>query len=149
MKHLVILGGGTGGTIMANKLSPKLDNSEWKITLVDKNETHYYQPGFLFIPFGIYSKDDVVKPKRTFIPKRVDVVFSGIEKIDPDTSSVFLENKSTLSYDLLIIATGTDIRPDEIEGMTGKEWQKSILTSTPLMVPSSSKSSFLHGREAN
>jgi len=126
MKHLVILGGGTGGTIMANKLSPKLDNSEWKITLVDKNETHYYQPGFLFIPFGIYSKDDVVKPKRTFIPKRVDVVFSGIEKIDPDTSSVFLENKSTLSYDLLIIATGTDIRPDEIEGMTGKEWQKSI-----------------------
>ena len=53
MKKLVILGAGTGGTIMANKLRKVLDRSEWEMTIVDQHQTHYYQPGFLFIPFGI------------------------------------------------------------------------------------------------
>ncbi len=51
----------------ANKLRPRLDES-WEITIVDQNTSHYYQPGFLFIPFGIYNADDVVKPKVDFIP---------------------------------------------------------------------------------
>ena len=55
MKTLLILGAGTGGTMVANKMSHLLNENEWKIIIVDKNETHYYQPGFLFIPFGIYS----------------------------------------------------------------------------------------------
>ena len=60
MKRLVILGAGTAGTIMANKLAPVLDRQDWDITIVDQNETHYNQPGFLFIPWGIYSRDDVI-----------------------------------------------------------------------------------------
>ena len=56
MKTLLILGGGSGGTMVANKMSKKLDPREWKIKLVDKNPDHYYQPGFLFIPFGVYKK---------------------------------------------------------------------------------------------
>ena len=62
MKRLLILGGGTAGTIMANKLAPVLDSSEWQITVVDKSKEHHYQPGYLFIPFGIYAPRDVVKP---------------------------------------------------------------------------------------
>ena len=54
MKRLLILGGGTAGTMVANRLSHELED-DWKITVVDADETHYYQPGFLFIPFGIYS----------------------------------------------------------------------------------------------
>ena len=61
MKRLLILGGGTAGTMMANKLRKVLERDEWNITLVDKHKTHYYQPGFLFIPFGIYNKNDVIK----------------------------------------------------------------------------------------
>ena len=68
MKSLLILGAGTAGTMVANKMRRLLDNDEWRITIVDQHETHYYQPGFLFIPFGMYSKNDVVKPKRDFIP---------------------------------------------------------------------------------
>lgn len=78
MKKLLILGAGTAGTIMANKLYNTLEHDEWQITIIDKHETHYYQPGFLFIPFGMYSRRDVVKPKRDFIPSGVKIIMSDI-----------------------------------------------------------------------
>ena len=68
MKTFLVLGAGTGGTMMANKLAKRLDPQEWKIILVDKDETHYYQPGFLFIPFGLYKPEDVIKTKKAFVP---------------------------------------------------------------------------------
>ena len=77
MKKLLILGAGTAGTMVANRLHRLLDPDEWKITIVDQHETHYYQPGFLFIPFGMYSKNDVVKPKRDFIPAGVELIMSA------------------------------------------------------------------------
>ena len=73
MKKILILGGGTAGTMMANKLFKAVDRQEWEITIVDQHKTHYYQPGFLFIPFGIYNKSDVVKPKGDFFPSGVKV----------------------------------------------------------------------------
>ena len=66
MKNLIILGAGTAGTIMANHLNRKLNKREWKITVIDEHKTHYYQPGFLFVPFGIYSEKDVKKEKQSF-----------------------------------------------------------------------------------
>lgn len=126
MKEILILGAGTAGTMMANKLSKALDDNEFSLTIVDKDETHYYQPGFLFIPFGVYSKDDVIKPKRNFFPKNVRSIVSDIEFIQPDENKVHLKNGDILAYDFLIIATGTEIRPDEIEGMTDDLWHKSI-----------------------
>lgn len=126
MKNLVILGAGTAGTMMLNKFSKALDPDEWKLTIVDKDETHYYQPGFLFIPFGIYGKEDVIQPKKKFFPARAEVIISGIDQIDAENNIVYLDNADVLQYDYLIIATGTEICPDEIEGMTGELWQKSI-----------------------
>jgi len=126
MKKLVILGGGTAGTMMANKLWKALSNKEWKITIIDKETTHYYQPGFLFIPFGIYQKEDVIKPKKKFYPQDIDVLFIDIDKIEPDQNRVLLSDKQIIEYDYLIVATGSEIRPDEVEGMTGKLWRKSI-----------------------
>ena len=61
MKNLIILGAGTSGTMMANHLVSKLPKNEWKITIVDQYKTHYYQPGFLFLPFDIYKEKDVKK----------------------------------------------------------------------------------------
>jgi len=126
MRKLVILGAGTAGTMMLNKLSGILDKDDWQISIVDQFETHYYQPGFLFIPFGIYNRKDVIKPKRDFFPAGTEVIMSEIEKIEPENNRVLLKNKAVLNYDYLIIATGTKIRPDEIEGMTGELWHKSI-----------------------
>lgn len=126
MKKLVILGAGTAGTMMLNKLSNVLEKDQWSITIVDQFETHYYQPGFLFIPFGIYTKKDVVKPKRDFFPPQANVIMSEIDRIEPDKNRVLLKNNQVLPYDYLIIATGTKVRPEETEGMKDKLWYKNI-----------------------
>lgn len=126
MKKLVILGAGTAGTMMLNKLHPVLDKNEWQITIVDQFETHYYQPGFLFIPFGIYNKRDVIKPKRDFFPPDSNVLVSDIEKIEPENNRVILSNNVVLKYDYLIIATGSKISPDETEGLKDGLWYKNI-----------------------
>lgn len=126
IKRLIILGGGTGGTIMANKLAPALDQSEWQITLIDESPVHYYQPGFLFIPFGIYSREDVVKPSRDFYPPGVDVITAPVDKIEPKENRIRLADGRQLGYDYLIIATGSRIHPEETEGMTGDGWRESI-----------------------
>ena len=126
MKRIVILGAGTAGTLMLNKLNKALNPKEWELVIVDQDETHYYQPGFLFLPFGIYQKEDVEKPKINFFPKNARFIVSGIEQIVPDENKVLLENGEALEYTFLIIATGTEIRPDEIEGLNGDLWHKKI-----------------------
>ena len=125
MKNLLILGAGTAGTMMANHLVKKLPASDWKITIVDQYTTHYYQPGFLFLPFGIYNEADVKKKGEKYIPKGVNYKVQKIDQIFPESKTVKLENE-TLSYDILIIATGTKIAPQETEGMLSDEWHKSV-----------------------
>jgi len=126
MKKIVILGGGTAGTIMANKLAPVADRYDFRITLVDQDETHYYQPGFLFIPFEIYTEEDVIKPKRDFYPNGIEVIMSPIEEIIADQSKVKLSNGKVLSYDYLIIATGSRVVPEEVEGLNNGGWRENI-----------------------
>ncbi len=126
MRKLVILGAGTAGTMMLNKLYNAIDSNEWHITIVDKDETHYYQPGFLFIPFEIYSRRDVIKPKRDFFPPGVDVIMSEIDRIEPDKNRVILTGNKVIPYDYLIIATGSRIDPTEVEGMMDGLWHKQI-----------------------
>jgi len=126
MKKLLILGAGTGGTMMANKMRKELPREEWDITIVDQDKTHYYQPGFLFIPFGFYKKADVIKPKQNFFPIGINSIFETIDLIDAQANKVQLANGKVLLYDILIIATGTRIRPDETPGLKGEEWYKSI-----------------------
>jgi sulfide:quinone oxidoreductase len=126
MKKLLILGAGTGGTMMANKMRKELPREEWDITIVDQEKTHYYQPGFLFIPFGFYKKADVIKPKQSFFPIGVNAIFETIDMIDAKVNKVHLANGKVLFYDVLIIATGTRIRPDETPGLKGEQWYKSI-----------------------
>ena len=125
MKNLVILGAGTSGTMMANHLVHKLPKDQWKITIVDQYKTHYYQPGFLFLPFDIYKSKDVIKKGKKFIPKGVRYVNQKIEEIQADKNQVKLEHEN-LDYDILIIATGTKIAPEEIEGMKDELWHKDI-----------------------
>jgi len=125
MRNILILGGGTAGTIMANKLAAALDEQEWRITVVDGTEEHYYQPGFLFVPFGIYRMRDLEKPRRRYLPSTVKFILSGIDRIDPAKKTVMLTNGVPLKYDYLIIATGTNIHPEQTEGMLDDEWGRS------------------------
>ena len=124
MKRLLILGAGSAGTMMANHLVKKLDLAQWKITVVDQHKTHYYQPGFLFIPFGTYTKADVCKEKAAFLPKKVEYIQQAIDTIQAEEKTVLLGNGDKLDYDILIIATGSRIVPDEIEGLTDDGWMQ-------------------------
>ncbi len=126
MKKLLILGAGTAGTMMANHLNRKLNKNEWKITIVDQHKTHYYQPGFLFIPFDTYTEKDVIKTKKQFIPNSVDYIEKAIELIEHDKSNVILKDGTNLSYDILIIATGSKIVPGEVDGLDGEGWRKDV-----------------------
>jgi sulfide:quinone oxidoreductase len=130
MRKILILGAGTGGTMMANRLCESLrheiENNEYSITIVDQNREHIYQPGLLFIPFGVYKdKNDLVKPRDNFLPREAKFIVSSIKRVDPEKNMVHLE-KGDLEYDLLIIASGSVIDPSEQEGLMGKHWQKSI-----------------------
>lgn len=122
-KKIVILGAGTAGTMMANHLAKQ---GKYELTIVDQYEKHYYQPGFLFIPFGTYSEQQIVKPKSQFIPKGVSYVQREIDRIDAESNVVVLKDKTKLNYDLLIVATGAKINPKETPGMAEQEWHKSI-----------------------
>lgn len=126
MKNLLILGAGTAGTMMANHLKRSLPLEIWQITIVDKEKTHYYQPGFLFLPFDIYKPKQVKKKIDQFIPKGVNLIREEIDRIEKDEDQVLLKNGAVLPYDVLIIATGTDIAPDEVEGMLGDQWYKEV-----------------------
>lgn len=125
MRKILILGSGAGGTIVANMLRERLLESEWEITIIDKNEQHHYQAGYLFIPFGVYSESDVIKPKKEFIPKGVEFVLDNVVRIDPAERRVETERGDLYEYDWLVIATGCDIAPSEIDGMMDG-WQKDI-----------------------
>jgi sulfide:quinone oxidoreductase len=126
MKHLLVLGGGSAGTMVVAKLRPRLDRGEWRITVVDQDDEHHYQPGYLFIPFGIYRREDAVKRRSRFIPDGVELVFGKPAKVETDRNAVTLEDGTELTYDQLIVATGTTPRPEETAGTLDAEWRKSV-----------------------
>jgi sulfide:quinone oxidoreductase len=105
IKHLLILGGGTAGTMMANHLRRRLPASEWRMTVVDRSDEHLYQPGFLFLPFGKYQESDIIRQTRDFIPRGVGFVHAKGDQYTPESHAVTLKDGQDFEYDLLIVAT--------------------------------------------
>ena len=126
MRKLLVLGAGTAGTMVANKLRRRLDRRDWTMTVVDQDDEHHYKPGYLFIPFGSYGRADVVRSRHHFLADGVDLVLAEIEHVDPVAHLVRLADDRELGYDYLVIATGTTPRPDQTPGMLGAEWRRSI-----------------------
>jgi sulfide:quinone oxidoreductase len=124
MKRILILGGGTAGTMMANKLVRALPGHEWRVTVVDRDDLHVYQPGLLFLPFGEYRPEELVRPRRALFDGLVEVRLAAIDRIAPDEKRVYLEGGERLDYELLIVATGSRILPEETPGLTGEGWMR-------------------------
>jgi NADPH-dependent 2,4-dienoyl-CoA reductase/sulfur reductase-like enzyme len=114
MPRIVILGAGTGGTIMANRIAKAyrgdLAAGEMTLTVVDQDDQHIYQPGLLFVPFGIYQPEDLIRPRRP-TPARPGHHCRQDRLGRADANAVHLEDGRTPPYDLLIVATGTRILP--------------------------------------
>jgi sulfide:quinone oxidoreductase len=123
---MLVLGGGTAGTTLVNKMRPLLPRSEWSITVVEPRQEHHYQPGYLFIPFDVYAPEEVTKRQSNFVPSGIDWVNGEVNRVVPESNEVLLTDGRKLIYDQLIIATGTTPRPDQTPGMDGMEWRKSI-----------------------
>ena len=124
--EIVILGAGTGGTLTANRLRKHLDDAH--ITVVDKDDRHIYQPGLLFVPFGLTHAEDIVRPRQKQLHKGIDYVQQPIDHVDVEGDVVHLADGSTLHYDVLVVATGVELLPDETEGLTGPGWMENVFT---------------------
>ena len=115
MKRILILGGGVGGTLTANLLARKLRRQvkagEVTITVVDQTGKHTYQPGFMYIAMGGERADKLQRPERGLLDSRVDLVVGEIARIDEPTRTVHLVDGLPLSYDYLVLATGSRIVP--------------------------------------
>lgn len=130
MRHILILGAGTAGTVMANRLSRRLRSQlrdgRISITIVDPDPVHVYQPGLLFIPFNESFRERISRDRASTIDRDVRYLAAAIAAMDPDSDMVTLADGTRLSYDLCIVATGARMVPEETEGMIGPAWRESV-----------------------
>jgi sulfide:quinone oxidoreductase len=126
-KHVVILGAGTGGTLAANRLRRTLA-AEVQISVVDQDDDHVYQPGLLFLPFGLTTADELVRPRPHQLHGAIGYHRSAVDHVDLEQHRVFLEDGTLLHYDGLVIATGARLLPEETEGLTGPGWGQTVHT---------------------
>jgi sulfide:quinone oxidoreductase len=127
-KRIVILGGGTGGTLAANRLAQRVDPGSVEIAVVDQDDRHVYQPGLLFVPFGLAEPKDLVRPRHRQLHAGVDLHLSGIDHVDLDTDRVQLADGTVLGFDVLVVASGSVLVPEETEGLTGPGWGDTVGT---------------------
>ncbi len=126
--RVVVLGAGTGGTLIANRLRRRYPEDVMTITVVDQDDQHVYQPGLLFVPFGLLDADEIVKPRHEQLHHGIGFHQSGVDSVQIGDDEVHLSDGSVLGYDLLIVATGAQLLPGETEGMTGTGWMDNVFT---------------------
>ncbi|WP_238431309.1 tryptophan 7-halogenase [Streptomyces cavernae] len=93
-KHVVILGGGTAGTMTANRLHRAYDERDIRITVVDQDDDHVYQPGLLFLPFGPAQPHHLVRSRRRQLNTAIDYKRARIERVDLSERTVSLDGGS-------------------------------------------------------
>ena len=115
IQRVVILGGGVGGTIVANQLARKIGRRPGvEITIVDQTGQHVYQPGFMYITFGNERAAHLARSERSLVDERVRVLVGEVTCVDDTNRTVQLADGRLLSYDYLVLATGSRIVPEEI-----------------------------------
>jgi sulfide:quinone oxidoreductase len=127
-QRIVILGGGTGGTLTANRLRRLYSENEAEIMVVDQDDRHVYQPGLLFVPFALAHLEEIVRPRGRQLHRGISYVNSAIDHVDLTANEVHLTNGSTMGYDVLVVATGAVLVPEETEGLIGKGWMDKVFT---------------------
>ncbi|MEU9390124.1 FAD/NAD(P)-binding oxidoreductase [Streptomyces sp. NPDC048324] len=126
--HIVILGSGTAGTMTANRLRRAYDESELRITVVDQDDSHVYQPGLLFVPFGLAQQHALVRSRPHQLHDGIDYRRARIDRVDLDARTVYFAVGGWVAYDVLVVATGARLLPEETEGLTGPGWGENVFT---------------------
>jgi sulfide:quinone oxidoreductase len=123
--RIVILGAGTGGTLTANRLR-RVYGDGVEIVVVDRDDRHVYQPGLLFVPFGLAQADGIVRPRSAQLHDGIEFRLAQVDRVDTAANEVHLADGSVLPYDVLVVATGARLLPGETEGLTGPGWRERI-----------------------
>ena len=126
--QIVILGGGTGGTMAANRLRRRFDADEVEIHVVDQDDRHVYQPGLLFVPFGLAQLDEIVRPRRRQLHDGIVFHQNEVAEVWIERDEVLLDDRTVLPYDVLVVASGSRLQPEETEGLTGPGWNERAFT---------------------
>jgi sulfide:quinone oxidoreductase len=124
----VIIGGGTGGTITANRLRRTVPEHELELTVVDPSDRHLYQPGLLFVPFGLADPDNLVRPRAAQLHHGIQYIRGAVDHVQIAENRVVLDDGRALDYDVLIVASGAVLLPEETEGLTGPLWNRDVFT---------------------
>jgi sulfide:quinone oxidoreductase len=125
--RIVILGAGTGGTLTANRLQ-RLYGDRMEIVVIDRDDRHVYQPGLLFVPFGLADPDEIVRSRRAQLHDEIEFRLAEVERVETAAHRVHLAGGASIAYDVLIIASGAALLPEETEGLTGDGWGERIFT---------------------
>jgi len=113
--EVVILGGGVGGTIVANLVAKSVGDRA-KVTVVDATGVHVYQPGFLYVAVGQELPEALQRPEAQLLRSDVELLVDRAARVVPATQEVVLESGRTLRYDELLLATGSRTVMDEVPG---------------------------------
>jgi sulfide:quinone oxidoreductase len=124
-KQIVILGGGTGGTMAANRLRRRFDSDDVEIHVVDRDDRHVYQPGLLFVPFGLAEPEKLVRSRRAQLRRGIAFHEREVESVSLEQDEVLLGDGRTLPYDVLVVASGAVLQPEETEGLV---WAENVHT---------------------
>ncbi len=124
--RIVVLGGGTGGTLAANRLRRHLPDLATEIVVVDENDRHVYQPGLVLVPFGLARPSGLVRSRQRQLGPGIRFVQAAVQRLEMETDEVVLDDGSRIGYDVLVVATGASLRPDETEGLTGPGWRERV-----------------------
>jgi sulfide:quinone oxidoreductase len=127
-KRIVILGGGTGGTMTANRLRRRFDADEAEIHVVDRDNRHVYQPGLLFVPFGLAQIGEIVRPRCQQLRNGIVFHENEVAEVWTERDELLLDDGTVLPYDVLVVASGVRLQPEETEGRTGPGWNERVFT---------------------
>jgi sulfide:quinone oxidoreductase len=114
--RVVVLGGGVGGTLVANLLDKKLGRDA-HVTVVDPSGMHVYQPGFLYVALGQANGRWLARDERTLLRKDVELAVETASRIDASRGTVALECGAEIPFDYLVLATGARLVPELVPGM--------------------------------
>ncbi|MFB6123284.1 MAG: NAD(P)/FAD-dependent oxidoreductase [Haloferacaceae archaeon] len=121
MQRVLVVGGGTGGTVLANRLAEKLgdevDAGEVEIRLVNDGPDHVYKPVYLYVAFGQREPADALRPLSDLLSPRVALDVDRVTDVDTDAKRVTRRDGGPLDYDYLVLATGATLVPEETPGL--------------------------------
>ncbi len=119
--RILIIGGGMGGTILANnlarRLTAELKSGKARITMLSASDKHMYQPGLLYLAVGRITPDELYRDQASLLEPGIEFHVDPVTEFHLDKNEVLTHGGKTHAYDILVIATGSRMVPESIPGL--------------------------------